>query len=117
MRTDWSGSSMTIPPISEPYAPTVGALAAVMRRGSGAAGDPAKVAQVVLQVAAMEEPPLRLLVGSDAVTYAAAAAQARAEADAAWQELSLSTDHDDVGAAAIDPLGHTSSGRSGPDPT
>ena len=87
----------------------VGALAALMGGGSGAAGDPGKVAQVVLQVAAMEEPPVRLLVGSDAVSYAAAAAQARANADAAWKELSPSTDHDDVDDAAIDPLGTASS--------
>jgi NAD(P)-dependent dehydrogenase (short-subunit alcohol dehydrogenase family) len=107
MRTDWAGSSMTIPPISEPYSQTVGALASIMHGGSGQgpAGDPAKVADVLLQVAAMDEPPLRLLLGSDAVTYAKAAAQARADADAAWRELSATTDHDDVTAAALDPLG------------
>ena len=59
MRTDWSGSSMTIPTVSEPYAPTVGALAALMQGGGvGAAGDPAKVAGVVLRVAEMSDPPL-----------------------------------------------------------
>ena len=106
MRTDWAGSSMTIPLVSEPYAPTVGELAALMRGGEvGAAGDPAKVAGVVLQVAEMSEPPLRLLLGTDAVTYAAGAAQARAAADAAWRELSLSTDHVDATPAALDPLG------------
>ena len=47
--------------------------------GSGTAlGDPAKVAQVVLEVAAMDEPPLRLILGSEAYAYATAAAQARA---------------------------------------
>ena len=105
MRTDWSGSSMTIPPVSEPYAPTVGALAALMHGGAGAAGDPAKVAGVVLRVAEMSEPPLRLLLGTDAVTYAEGAAQARAAADAAWRELSLSTDDEHVTAASLDPLG------------
>ena len=29
MQTDWAGSSMRVPPISEPYQPTVGAMAAV----------------------------------------------------------------------------------------
>jgi NAD(P)-dependent dehydrogenase (short-subunit alcohol dehydrogenase family) len=107
MRTDWAGSSMAIPPVSEPYQPTVGAIAAIMHGGSGheAAGDPAKVAAVVLRVAAMDEPPLRLLLGSDAVMYAKAAAQARADADAAWSALSLTTDHDQATAAALDPLG------------
>src|SRR5262245_10987138 len=106
MRTDWAGASMTIPPISPPYLPTVGALAEILRQGAAAAaGDPAKVAELVLQIAAMDNPPLRLLVGTDAVTYAAAAADARAAADATWRELSITTDHDDVDARALDPLG------------
>ena len=97
MRTDWAGSSMTIPPVSEPYEPTVGPVAALMHgRSAGPVGGPAKVAAAVLQVAAMDEPPLRLLLGSDAVAYAEAAAQARAAADASWRNLSFSTDRDDL---------------------
>lgn len=105
MSTDWAGSSMAVPPISAAYQPTVGALAAMF--GSTdlrPAGDPAKVAQVVLQVAELPEPPVRLLLGSDAVQYASLAAQARAASDAQWRELSVSTDHDDATAADIDPL-------------
>jgi hypothetical protein len=33
----------------------------------------------------MDTPPVRLLLGSDAVTYAAAVVQARAKDDAAWR--------------------------------
>jgi NAD(P)-dependent dehydrogenase (short-subunit alcohol dehydrogenase family) len=107
MQTDWAGSSMRVPPISEPYQPTVGAMArAHDELGSDASlGDPAKVAQVVLAVAAMEEPPLRLILGSEAYAYATAAAQARAESDAAWRYLTVSTDRDDATAAQRDPLG------------
>jgi NAD(P)-dependent dehydrogenase (short-subunit alcohol dehydrogenase family) len=105
MRTEWAGASMTIPPVSAPYAATVGALTELLDAAPAAsAGDPAKVADVVLQVAAMDEPPVRLLLGTDAVTYAAGVAQARAAADQQWRELSISTDHDDVTAAALDPL-------------
>jgi NAD(P)-dependent dehydrogenase (short-subunit alcohol dehydrogenase family) len=105
MRTEWAGASMTIPPVSAPYAATVGALTELLDAAPAAsAGDPAKVADVVLQVAAMDEPPVRLLLGTDAVTYAAGVAQARAAADRQWRELSISTDHDDVTAAALDPL-------------
>ena len=53
----------------------------------------------------MDNPPLRLLLGSDALTYAKAAATARAAADATWRELSTSTDHDDADPATLDPLG------------
>jgi NAD(P)-dependent dehydrogenase (short-subunit alcohol dehydrogenase family) len=107
MQTDWAGSSMRVPPISEPYRQTVGAMARAHEDiGSGSAlGDPAKVAQVVLEVAAMDEPPLRLILGSEAYAYATAAAQARAESDAAWRHLSVSTDRDDATPAERDPLG------------
>ena len=54
MRTDWAGSSMRVPPISEPYRPTVGQMARMHGDGSATAlGDPAKVARVVLAVAGM----------------------------------------------------------------
>ena len=107
MQTDWAGSSMRVPPISEPYQPTVGVMARAHEDiGSGSAlGDPAKVAQVVLEVAALDEPPLRLILGSEAYAYATAAAKARAESDAAWRHLSVSTDRDDATAAERDPLG------------
>ncbi|HEY4093969.1 MAG TPA: SDR family NAD(P)-dependent oxidoreductase [Baekduia sp.] len=105
MRTDWAGSSMDVPPISAPYDQTVGAN---HRRMAGfaesAASDPAKVAQVVLQVADLDEPPVRLLIGTDAYTYGRAAWQARLETDAQWEALSTSTDHDDVTAEQLDPL-------------
>jgi NAD(P)-dependent dehydrogenase (short-subunit alcohol dehydrogenase family) len=106
MRTDWAGSSMRVPPISEPYQPTVGAVAAMHgEQGSdGALGDPAKVARVVLEVAAMAEPPLRLILGSEAYAYATDAARSRAESDAAWHDLTVSTDRDDATASQRDPL-------------
>jgi NAD(P)-dependent dehydrogenase (short-subunit alcohol dehydrogenase family) len=105
MRTDWAGASMTIAPVSAPYAPTVGATAERMGRfDQTAAGDPAKVAQLVLRVAALDDPPLRLLVGSDAYNYGRAAWQARVDADAEWADLSTSTDRDDATTRDLDPL-------------
>ena len=112
MRTDWAGSSMRVPPVSEPYGPTVGAMAAMHREtgSDDALGDPAKVAQVVLAVAGMAEPPVRLILGSEAYAYATAAARARAESDAAWHDLTVSTDRDDATAAQRDPLAATRRG-------
>ena len=95
MRTDWAGSSMHIPPVSAPYEQTVGVFAKMTTTGTftdGAASDP-KVAQVVLQVAELAEPPLRLLLGSDAYLLATAAHRHLGEQDARWQQLSESTDH------------------------
>jgi len=107
MATDWAGPSMHVPPVSEPYQPTVGAMARLHHDGdtTPALGDPAKVAEVVLAVADMDEPPLRLILGSEAYAYATAAARARAETDAKWRDLSVSTDRDDATAADRDPLG------------
>jgi NAD(P)-dependent dehydrogenase (short-subunit alcohol dehydrogenase family) len=105
MQTDWAGSSMQIPPISEPYQATVGAMAAMHNPTNLSLGDPAKVAQLVLQVAAMDDPPLRLILGSEAYAYATAAARAQAEADERWRDLTVSTDRDGATEADRDPLG------------
>ena len=106
MRTDWAGSSMRVPPVSQPYQPTVGASAAMHSSGSDdSLGDPAKVAQVVLAVAGMAEPPLRLILGSEAYAYATAVARAQAESDERWHDLTVSTDRDDATPADRDPLG------------
>jgi len=99
MRTDWGGSSMSVPPVSAPYKQTVGMAATLIRQNNdAAASDPAKVAQVVLQVAELAEPPLRLLLGSDAYTLATALHRRLGEEDARWRELSVSTDHDEFTA-------------------
>jgi NAD(P)-dependent dehydrogenase (short-subunit alcohol dehydrogenase family) len=96
MRTDWGGYSMTVPPASEPYRASVGAFAEAIRANNDrAASDPAKVAQVLLQLTEMQQPPVRLLLGSDAVAIAGAVEAARAESDARWRPLSESTDHDE----------------------
>jgi hypothetical protein len=75
-----------------------------------ALGDPVKVAGVVLQVAAMDDPPLRLILGSEAYAYATAAARAQAESDERRHDLTVSTDRDDATAADRDPLGANARG-------
>jgi len=100
MRTDWAGASMATPPISAPYEPTVGASARAMAGFEKVAnGDPTKVAALVLHVAELDEPPLRLLAGSDAYEYGREAWAARLANDAAWEELSRSTDAVDAADA------------------
>ena len=104
MSTDWAGSSMTVPPISEPYRATVGAMAAMHNAETLAASDPAKVAQVVLQIAAMDAPPVRLLLGPEAFRYATAEARRQLAEDERWRALSDSTAHDDATAEQLDPM-------------
>jgi NAD(P)-dependent dehydrogenase (short-subunit alcohol dehydrogenase family) len=92
-RTDWAGSSMTIGDVDPDYVASVGASAERTRVSSGSQkGDPAKAAQAMLQVAAMEEPPLRLLLGSDAYELATAAARRQLDSDEKYAQLSRSTD-------------------------
>jgi NAD(P)-dependent dehydrogenase (short-subunit alcohol dehydrogenase family) len=110
MQTDWAGSSMQVPPVSEPYQATVGVMARLHDgdQAMTALGDPAKVARVVLAVADLADPPLRLILGSEAYAYATAAARARAASDQQWLDLTVSTDRDDATAADRDPLGTAS---------
>ena len=96
-RTDWAGSSMAVVEPSEPYRGTLGAITEHMRTGEMVpVGDPAKAAAVVLEVADLDEPPLRLPLGSDAVTLIQAADRAKLAEIEAWQHLSLKTDADDA---------------------
>jgi len=105
MRTDWAGSSMRIDEIRSDYQATVGARSSRLRDNADAMrGDPAKVARAILRIASEKEPPVRLLLGSDAVFLAGANAAARAEEDAKWKALSLSTDFDGLGDFAETPI-------------
>ncbi|MFG6196982.1 SDR family NAD(P)-dependent oxidoreductase [Nonomuraea sp. JJY05] len=91
MRTDWAGSSMTIPQPSAPYRPTIGVFAEQVRAASGHEATSARrVAQVVRDIAGRDDAPLRLLLGTDAVPLARQAAQELAAGDEAWREVSLS---------------------------
>jgi NAD(P)-dependent dehydrogenase (short-subunit alcohol dehydrogenase family) len=98
-RTDWSGSSMTIRPSRPEYDATVGAVARFQREYHGTQpGDPVKAAAVIIHVTGLEEPPLRLLLGSGAVHLAEQSALARIEADRKWRDLSVSTDFEPGGS-------------------
>jgi NAD(P)-dependent dehydrogenase (short-subunit alcohol dehydrogenase family) len=92
-RTDFAGSSQVIRAENPVYASTVGAAAKFQREFDGSQpGDPKKAAAVILHIASVDEPPLRLLLGSDAVRAAEGAERARSDADRRWRHLSESTD-------------------------
>lgn len=110
-RTDWAGSSMRIDPYHDAYKATVGVFAEHRSRYEPY-GDPVKGAQAILQVAAMAEPPLRLLLGSDAVLLASTVAARRAAEDQKWQTLSASTDFDGLPDFAQTYFGKMLTGKS-----
>lgn len=99
-RTDFAGSSTAIYEGRPEYAKTVGATADYQRNYNGRQpGDPAKAAAVVLHIASLDTPPLRLLLGSDAATAVEKADAARMEADRTWRVVSQSTDFEQDGGA------------------
>src|SRR5579863_5511611 len=92
-RPDFAGSSTTIAPDNPAYASTVGAVARFQREYNGVQpGDPRKAAAALLHVATLDQPPLRLPLGSDAARAVEEAERVRAEADKQWRQLSESTD-------------------------
>ncbi|KAE8356374.1 hypothetical protein BDV28DRAFT_145250 [Aspergillus coremiiformis] len=92
MKTDWAGSSMQIPPVSKPYESTVGPMADMRRKNLGSEPSiPSKVADIIVKLSNEKEPPLRFLIGPDAVEHAAKAANVLAASDAKWRALSVSS--------------------------
>lgn len=94
-RTDWAGSSMTIRDSHPDYDPTIGTIVEYRKsRGGAEPGDPAKAAAAIIHIAGVAKPPLRLLLGSDAVHLAERYDRARTQSDLKWRNLSLSTDYE-----------------------
>ena len=96
MRTNWGArANQDTPDLLPDYEPSVGAVIAGLKSYWGnEISDPAKVAQLILRLASSDHLPAHLLLGSDAVEYAAQA-QATRDADAErWREASVSTDVD-----------------------
>jgi NAD(P)-dependent dehydrogenase (short-subunit alcohol dehydrogenase family) len=98
-RTDFAGSLTDLNPGRAEYDATVGATVRFQRDYNGKQpGDPAKAAAVLLHIASLPEPPLRLLLGSDAYAGAEKSALDKLESDRKWKELSLSTDYSAAGS-------------------
>lgn len=92
-RTDFAGASTTIREGHSDYDATVGAAARFQHDYNGKQpGDPAKAASVILHIAGLEQPPLRLPLGSDATMLIEKADLERIEVGRKWRYLSISTD-------------------------
>jgi hypothetical protein len=94
MRTNWGNrANADVPVLLPEYEPSVGALVKSLETYWGhETSDPAKVAQVILQLATKEQLPAHLLLGSDAVQYARLAEDKRESDAKAWLDVSVSTD-------------------------
>jgi NAD(P)-dependent dehydrogenase (short-subunit alcohol dehydrogenase family) len=92
-RTDWGGSSMRRVEVGEDYEQTVGTMNRFRESTVDSwPGDPARAAKVITDIVRLDEPPLRLLLGSDAVRLAEESSKARAAEAEKWADVSRSTD-------------------------
>jgi NAD(P)-dependent dehydrogenase (short-subunit alcohol dehydrogenase family) len=93
-RTDFAGTSTTLEAGRAEYDATVGATVRFQRDYDGKQpGDPAKAAAAIVALASLPDPPLRLLLGSDAYNAAEQHARDVLESDKTWKELTVSTDY------------------------
>ncbi|MFJ9033810.1 SDR family NAD(P)-dependent oxidoreductase [Streptomyces sp. NPDC102274] len=91
--TEFATNLRVVPP-NDVYAPTVGKfLTDISELPPEAFGDPHAVADAIMTVAALEEPPLRLAVGADAVEHIRASLRSRLTELDRWESLSLAPAH------------------------
>jgi NAD(P)-dependent dehydrogenase (short-subunit alcohol dehydrogenase family) len=94
MRTDWGTTAQAATPEVWPdyraaMDPILGLLDSIIGKETG---DPAKVGQVILALAGHPNPPVHLLLGSDAVHYCGLVEAARSATGEAWKPVSLAVD-------------------------
>jgi NAD(P)-dependent dehydrogenase (short-subunit alcohol dehydrogenase family) len=96
-RTDWAGASMTYAPVVEGYEDTVDKRAEFFQNGGFVpVGDPEKAAKAMIDLAQHPEPPVHLVLGSEAAGMLRNADETRKAEFEKWLPVTLSTDHDEA---------------------
>jgi NAD(P)-dependent dehydrogenase (short-subunit alcohol dehydrogenase family) len=96
-RTDWAGASMSYAPAIEGYETTVNARAEYFQTGKFVpVGDPVKAAQAMINLVEHPEPPMHLVLGSEAAGMLKQADENRKAEFEKWLPVTLSTDHDEA---------------------
>ncbi|MFF2521175.1 SDR family NAD(P)-dependent oxidoreductase [Streptomyces liangshanensis] len=91
-RTDWQSTTMRRAEVGPDYEASVGAIHRYRDGTDGVQeGDPARGARVILDAVRLAEPPLRLLLGADAVDAVERSTAARIRETREWAEISRST--------------------------
>ncbi|KAA5836198.1 oxidoreductase [Saccharopolyspora hirsuta] len=98
--TDWAGRSLTrtprsIPDYDELFDPIRARRQALAGQGIG---DPDRAGRAILTVLEADEPPVHLLLGSDALRLVTAGRQRVQNDIDTWKDLTLSTDRPEGGA-------------------
>lgn len=94
LRTNWAAGAASAPvPVSEDYEQTVGQWTRRFASYTGnEPGDPVRAAKVLAEIVDAEEPPLRLLLGSDALGLALQSGAERNTEAEKWAAVSRSID-------------------------
>ena len=96
-RTDWGGDSMSYAPQVEGYESTVDSRSEIFKNNKFIPkGNPGKAAKVLVELADHPEPPVHLVLGSDATSLLKQADAIRREELEKWLSVSESTDEDDT---------------------
>ncbi|HMI66529.1 MAG TPA: oxidoreductase [Cyclobacteriaceae bacterium] len=96
-RTDWAGSSMSFATKVEGYETTVDQRAEIFSSGKFVpVGDPDKAANVMIELVEHPDPPVHLILGSEAAAMLKNADAARQSEFEKWMPVTISTDHDDA---------------------
>ena len=90
-RTDWQGVSMERAPVRPEYDASVGEMHRLRDASDGQQpGDPARAAHILTDLVRLDTPPLRLLLGADAVEAVQRSERARGAEVAEWADVSRS---------------------------
>lgn len=96
-RTDWAGASMSFAKDVEGYEATVGGIKEHLTSGKFLPmGDPAKAAKVMVDLVDHQNPPVHLVLGSEAAAILKMADENRKEEFEKWLDVTISTDHDEA---------------------
>ncbi len=92
-KTDWAGSSMIIRDIPQAYTETVGAINRRVRQNpAGPAGDPARAAEILVQIAKRRDIPYHLPLGVTAAEGSIRLDEQLLAEDRKWRTVSRSAD-------------------------
>jgi NAD(P)-dependent dehydrogenase (short-subunit alcohol dehydrogenase family) len=97
MRTNWAQRARgDAPAVMPDYEESVGAwMKQLVQIAGNEHSDPARVAQVVLKLAAHPAPPMHLMLGEDALHYFGMVEQQRVATAERWKHVSTSTGYSD----------------------
>ena len=91
-RTDWAGRSMSFPEKRHSAYDHIDAQKAMGERNGTQAGDPIKGAKAMYELAVLKDPPLRVVIGTDAYKAIMGKIQSYGENYKKYEKISNGTD-------------------------